>query len=416
MASRPLTFPFSARPSVPMPMLARDAAEIALEAGAKRRTKIWELAATLHCSIVGTCLTTAELRAILRKFKLGDGDTPSDHAAHALAVGAVDKRDMLAKQIQKALDRRHAAAIARASAIDTLSALQKFWDDAVQSGEIPGPYWAVLTHPQASDTLIRRAFGDVHMLSHMVGASNRADIKRLNELEEAREALQAELSRQQARARDNIMARDAKIHELNALLAERISAAPATNADGTGLERLVVDLRRQLEASTQRQTRLDERAQALTATIHDKDQRIAALEREGMVLREELASAEDGLAQGGLEHAPARLNLAGLTFLYVGGQPSQAARLKRIVTEADGRLLHHDGGVEESLDLLPGLVSRADMALFPVNFISHAAALALKRLCRNSGKRYVPLRSAGIASLLVALKAITAPAMSAADD
>jgi hypothetical protein len=32
-----------------------------------RRTKIWELTAMLHCSIIGTCLTTGELKALLRK-------------------------------------------------------------------------------------------------------------------------------------------------------------------------------------------------------------------------------------------------------------------------------------------------------------------------------------------------------------
>ncbi len=33
----------------------------------KPRDRIWELADTLHCSIVGTCLTNAEARAILAK-------------------------------------------------------------------------------------------------------------------------------------------------------------------------------------------------------------------------------------------------------------------------------------------------------------------------------------------------------------
>ena len=30
-----------------------------------RRTRIWEFDASLHCSIVGTCLTTTELRHVL---------------------------------------------------------------------------------------------------------------------------------------------------------------------------------------------------------------------------------------------------------------------------------------------------------------------------------------------------------------
>src|SRR5277367_4612010 len=53
-----------------------------------RRTKIWELAASLHCSIVGTCLTTGELRGLLRKFKQTSSETPTDHELHTIAVSA----------------------------------------------------------------------------------------------------------------------------------------------------------------------------------------------------------------------------------------------------------------------------------------------------------------------------------------
>src|SRR5215468_4402580 len=45
---------------------------------------------------------------------------------------------------------------------------------------------------------MRKAFGDVHMLSHMVGAANRADIRRLCRLEEENAALSASLSRSSA--------------------------------------------------------------------------------------------------------------------------------------------------------------------------------------------------------------------------
>ncbi len=52
---------------------------------------------------------------------------------------------------------------------------------------------------------------------------------------------------------------------------------------------------------------------------------------------------------------------------------------------------HHDGGVDERNGLLAGLVGRADLVLFPVDCISHDAALTVKRLCRQLGK---PFRAA----------------------
>ena len=38
-----------------------------------RRTKIWEFNTNLHCSIIGTCLSTRELRQVLKKLGLAPG-------------------------------------------------------------------------------------------------------------------------------------------------------------------------------------------------------------------------------------------------------------------------------------------------------------------------------------------------------
>jgi hypothetical protein len=61
--------------------------------------------------------------------------------------------------------------------------------------------------------------------------------------------------------------------------------------------------------------------------------------------------------------------------------------------------------VENHLSLLAGLASRSSLVLFPVDCISHDAANIVKSLCRQAGKRYIPLRSASVTSLLTALQA-----------
>jgi hypothetical protein len=113
------------------------------------------------------------------------------------------------------------------------------WASAVQRAEIPGAYWAVLTHPQATETLVRHVFGEVHMLSHLVGAANRADIRRLRELEAENAALQEKIARQQKQLRDAVVARDATIANLNDMVGRAIVSAqpmPGTEeqpADGS---------------------------------------------------------------------------------------------------------------------------------------------------------------------------------------
>ena len=131
-----------------------------------------------------------------------------------------------------------------------------------------------------------------------------------------------------------------------------------------------------------------------------------AMERELVALRGELEAAEAGLAALSSEdqQQAEEWNLAGLTILYVGGRSHQVAQLRSLVEHARGQFLHHDGGMEERSELLPGLVSRADLAACPIDYVSHAAALVVKRLCRQTGKPFIPLRSSGISSLLRAIR------------
>jgi len=99
------------------------------------------------------------------------------------------------------------------------------------------------------------------------------------------------------------------------------------------------------------------------------------------------------------------LDLHELCILYVGGRNHQIPQLKALVEGANGRILHHDGGVEHNASMIPGLVSRADIVVFPVDCISHEAAISVKRSSRLMGKRYVPLRTSSLACLLAALAA-----------
>src|SRR5262249_55667905 len=167
-----------------------------------KRCKIWALAETLHCSIIGTCLSTAELRHVLVRLNVRGADRANEHEVHMLGVMLARRREAGAKLLQRALDRRHGLSIKQYSRAKNEGALLVLWDESVRSGEIPGAYWALLSHPCATDAVVKKAFGDVHMLSHLVGAANRADIRRLRQLEQQIGDMTAKLDRQQRQLRD----------------------------------------------------------------------------------------------------------------------------------------------------------------------------------------------------------------------
>jgi hypothetical protein len=106
------------------------------------------------------------------------------------------------------------------------------------------------------------------------------------------------------------------------------------------------------------------------------------------------------------ENARMPWRTGGLSLLYVGGRPNQVAHPRSLSESRGAELLYHDGGIEHHPDLLAGLTSRADIVLFPVDCVSHDAALMVKRLCRRTNKRFIPLRSASASSFLAALRTL----------
>lgn len=388
-----------------------------------RRTRIWEFGTNLHCSIVGTCLSTAELRHVLEKAEVHAASAASDHDLHCLGVMLAGRRQQGARLLQKALDRRHRAAIARYGKLKHAAGLLELWEDSLRQGDIPGAYWAALTHPAATADVVKRVFADVHMLSHLVGAANRADIRRLRQLEADNAALVAKVERQQRQLREGFVGRDRTIREFNALLAKQASAqkqpppVPERDRNDERLEAAVHDLRRRLEQEIARRERSERRAEELAAALRDTDQAMRASAIACDHAQRDLDEAQRQLAAllspdgDGTEEA---VELSGLTLLYVGGRANQIPQLKAMTERAGGHFLHHDGGIEHGMGLIPGLVSRADRVFFPIDCISHDAVATIKRHCRLTAKIYEPLRTASLACLLSALAKINGPETAAA--
>lgn len=380
------------------------------EGSEKRWAKLWELGETLHCSIIGTCLSTAELRQVLNRSDVPGIEAATDHELHILGVLAAGRRDAGGRLVHKALDRRHRSTLAQFAKATNAEALRAMWDESVKKGDIPGAYWAVLTHPASTVELVKHVFGEIHMLSHLVGAANRADIRRLCQLEEENAALQEKLTRQQRHLRDALTVRDEAVRRLSETAPVEIEhEAPAADEDRERNTRaLVDDLNRRLSMQSARAEKLQERIDALSASLKQAQSAQRSTDDECGKLHLELSLTDErieAMLTGDGGTGESELDLAGAVLLYVGGRAHQVPKLRAMTEKLGAQFLHHDGGIDDNPALLPGLVGRAELVLFPVDCVSHSAVTSIKRMCAHSGKRYLPLRTSSLTCLLASLSA-----------
>jgi hypothetical protein len=376
-----------------------------------RRARLVDLDSHLHCSVIGTCLSTSELRKLVPKFTDLDRQHASDLEIHHAAVELAIEGGAGAKALQKALDARYAGAVRRFESAKSSEALLVLWKEALKSGDIPPAYWAVMTHPQAIMSVRQAAFGDLHMLSHLVGAANRADIRRLVALEEENAALKDKIERQQIKLHELSTERDASILRLTEQVTElsaKTPRIPDSSAEGQEAEigtlreallardeRLAIHTSRR-EAAEQRALNEQNHARTLSQRLDDT---IATLN----IVQAECSALEQAvLAQGDNTHSRSAelANLTGKRVVYVGGRPGSNAALRQLVESAGGDFVVHDGGIEDRKGMFAAALPRADIVVFPVDCIDHDSMNLLKRVCDRHQVDYHPVRTASVASFM----------------
>ncbi|WP_277189145.1 DUF2325 domain-containing protein [Caballeronia sp. BR00000012568055] len=372
-----------------------------------RRARLHELDPHLHCSIIGTCLSTGELRKLVPKFADIDRYHASDLEIHHTAVELAIAGGAAAKALHKALDDRYSGAIRRFDAARTPDALLALWNDALKASDVPPAYWAVMTHSQANIEVRQSAFGELHMLSHLVGAANRADIRRLVALEKENNELKDKIERQQARLLELSGERDAsarQLHEQSLQLdrkAER--SASELEADVQRLAEKVEEGERRLALHTSRREAAEQRAQQEEDRARDLQNKLGEVQALLKVVQAECAELERATFASEDQPDARRRALdwvSGRRIVYVGGRPNSNAMLRSLVESAGGELIVHDGGIEDRKGLLAAALPNADLVLFPVDCIDHDSMSMLKRVCERHDVNYAPLRTASVASFI----------------
>lgn len=364
----------------------------------RHRAALAELDSTFHCSIIGTCLSTGELRKLVRRLITLDTTAP-DIEVHHEAVTLATRGGAGAKALHKALDQRHALAIRQFAAASDADAVQALWDNALASGDVAGAYWATMTHPEGSVAVRQKAFGDVHMLSHLVGASNRADIRRLVALEADNEALKDTVARQHLRMQEADAEHAAALQEASDLIAtlrgREMAGGETVPLEVTAQQQLISAQIERIATAEARRAQADDTVRTLRAEIAHLQAQLAASHAETQAL--ETMIDRQRVATEDTPHLPA---LDNRNVLYIGGRPGTVTTIRTLVERAGGHFQDHDGGLEDRKGLLPAMVAAADIVVFPVDCVDHDSVGMLKRICQQQGIDYHPVRSASVASFV----------------
>lgn len=392
------------------------------------KRNMWEHA-DYACPIIGTCLSTAELRKLAARVQLILPPNASEYELHGCFVTLAKRSDRPAKIVQKYLDRKFLRQMKRFAKAEGDDALWDLWREMSDAGEIPGAFWSIMRHQGASELVLAKVYGEVHMLSHLVGASTRAELRRLAETQAKVERLEAALDE-----RKNVVREAVAVWKRRTMELERELAAERARREKTERERL--NLRQLVE--TQSLAELERDRNALSGQLDDLQDRLllsqAEARRQALII--EGNYREEALLRGQLDERDREVEalelallanqhvktpcggvcpnqqgcpcprLRGKCVLYVGGRSGLKGQYRLLGERFGCEVLHHDGGVEQSPQHLQQLLTRADAVVCPVDCVSHDACAMVKRMCRGSMKPVLFARSSGLSSLASSLTAL----------
>jgi hypothetical protein len=227
--------------------------------------------------------------------------------------------------------------------------------------------------------------------------------------------LKERLEKQQQRAHELAVERNALVEQVQSLLlmreardGEQQSSRAVGDAEAqSGRD----DQVHAVAVQTERRERAEQMALSAARELQTLRTEHEYLGKQADVLSRELAAAEtqiresvDGSASG---HGSLADALRDVKILYVGGRPSSTPAIRDVVERHGGEIRRHDGGLEDRKGLLAAGVAWAQVVMFPVDCIDHDSALNLKHLCTKLGVRFVPLRTASVASFVSALQSST---------
>jgi hypothetical protein len=374
------------------------------------RTKLWQLDHNYHCAVIGTCLTMAEVRKLLNSLDVFCKYNNA-YDLHTAIVTMIAENNFRSKKVQHYLDKKFFPLIKKTKKMDA-QALRIEWKRVVNTGDLVGTFWAIMSHPLTDEQMKRDFYGDIHMLSHLSGASNRVDLKRLTFLEKDWVSLKKESSSEQAKTQklkvenmsllSSIRDQEGVVANLNfqfSTLQEKHAELIESNREKQHqvLKAQVSKLNSQLAAQKNERLKFQDDLEGLIELVKTLERKQLSSQSEVEIYKEESEFLQSLLDQekGRGDCQFKDQSLCGQCVLYVGGKKSLIPHYRELIEEKSGVFLHHDGGDEQNTQNLFSSLTRADIVIFPSSCISHEAYWKIKSVCKKQQKQFEYLSSPG---------------------
>lgn len=386
------------------------------------RTKLWQLDHNYHCAVIGTCLSLKEVKNLLTSLRV-DYSHSNAYDIHTLIVTMISYNDYRSKKVQSYLDKKFATVLKKVKKMNGQE-LRTEWKNVLTSGNLVGTFWAIISHPLTDEQMKRDFYGDIHMLSHLSGASNRVDLKRLDHLEKdqarllkaanidqkksstLKDSLLTEKNITQQLKEDNteLMHQLAQLEKQNQALLQS-----KNNKERQKLNLQIVQLNQKVSAQNNEQEKQQKMIEQLSMDTAQQQKINLNSASEVIIYKEEAEYLQSLLSQQ-KERDDCQFKkqtLCGQCVLYVGGKKNLIPYYRDLIEQKAGTFLHHDGGEEKSTQGLSQSLARADIVVFPSDCISHSAYWNIKRVCQKQQKPFEYLNSAGLHSLSCTLDKIS---------
>lgn len=382
------------------------------------RKKLWQLDSSLHCSVIGTCLSMEELMRFHQKFKLDTDIAKTDYELHRYFVHTVNHNNYQSKHISKYLDKKYSVAVRQVSKIKSNEQLATLWDEAVTNGDIAAAYWALITSPHISEPLNDRVYGEVHMLSHLSGSTTRIDMQQRYQLQQASQKYRQQLKQSHLEIKHKTE-EVKKVTQLLSLQQKRMRLLerkyksvtarinqPDKKQDVKQLKRKIDEYESKFILQQNRLSRLEDNAQNWKNLAIQSGDQYLDLKKNHLRQKSELDALEKTVQELLTSRTPSCSkqqeckNLCGQCILYVGGRNRQCANFRTVVEQQNGQFIHHDGGLHDGRLRLGSLLKQVDAVFCPLDCVSHEAAYKIKKYCKQHSKKLVWLPRSSLSAFM----------------